>query len=80
MIDKPVRCRVIDHDHYRRAVAVCSASTVELNRRMVEDGWATAYERLPSIYSAAKTERAPRGAASAGLFRSATTVARPGQQ
>ena len=47
-----MRCRVIDHDRYRRAVAICSAGTVELNRRMVEDGWATAYERLPSIYSA----------------------------
>jgi endonuclease YncB( thermonuclease family) len=69
MIDKPVRCRVIDHDHYRRAVAVCSAGTVELNRRMVEDGWATAYERLPSIYSAAEDRaRATRRGLWQGFF------------
>ena len=49
--------RVVDHDRYRRAVAVCSAGAVELNRRMVEDGWAIAYERFPSIYSASE-ERA----------------------
>jgi endonuclease YncB( thermonuclease family) len=51
MADKSVSCRVIDRDRYRRVVAVCSAGSMELNRRMVEDGWATAYERLPSIYS-----------------------------
>jgi endonuclease YncB( thermonuclease family) len=54
MTDRPVRCRVIDHDRYRRAVAICSAGEVELNQRMVEDGWATAYERLPSLYSASE--------------------------
>jgi endonuclease YncB( thermonuclease family) len=57
MADKPVTCRVIDHDRYRRTVAVCVAGTVELNQRMVEDGWAIAYERLPSVYSASE-ERA----------------------
>ena len=53
----PVTCRVMDQDRYRRSVAVCMAGAVELNRRMVEDGWATAYERLPSVYSASE-ERA----------------------
>jgi endonuclease YncB( thermonuclease family) len=57
MTDKTVRCRVVDHDLYHRAVAVCSAGSVELNQRMVEDGWAVAYERFPSIYSAGE-ERA----------------------
>ena len=57
MADTPVTCRVIDHDRYRRTVAVCTAGAVELNRRMVEDGWAIAYERLPSVYSASE-ERA----------------------
>jgi endonuclease YncB( thermonuclease family) len=54
MADKPVTCRVLDHDRFGRAVAVCTAGGMELNRRMVEDGWATAYERFPSVYSSSE--------------------------
>jgi endonuclease YncB( thermonuclease family) len=74
MAGQPVRCRIIDHDRFRRAVAVCSAGTLELNRQMVEDGWAVAYERLPSIYAAAE-ERAH--ARRRGLWQG--TFARPRQ-
>ena len=69
MAGKPVHCRIFDQDRYRRAVAVCSAGTVELNRQMVEDGWATAYERLPSIYAASEDRaRAERRGLWQGYF------------
>lgn len=36
-------CQGRGHDRYQRVVARCSAGEVELNRRMVELGWAVAY-------------------------------------
>jgi len=39
----PVSCRAVDQDRYGRVVAVCAARGVELNRWLVEQGWALAY-------------------------------------
>ncbi len=39
----PVKCRQIDLDRYGRDIAVCTAGKTELNRAMVESGWAVAY-------------------------------------
>jgi len=39
----PVSCRAVDRDRYGRVLAVCSVRGVELNRWLVEQGWALAY-------------------------------------
>jgi endonuclease YncB( thermonuclease family) len=38
-----VECAGWERDRYRRLLAVCRAGGVELNRRLVEEGWAVAY-------------------------------------
>jgi endonuclease YncB( thermonuclease family) len=40
---KDVTCRTNDVDRYQRSISVCSAGGIELNRRMVADGWAISY-------------------------------------
>jgi len=58
-----VTCRVIDTDRYGRTIGVCSAGGIELNRAMVEAGWAMAYTRHSLGYAGAEREakRARRG-------------------
>ncbi len=54
---REVICRVEVRDSYGRLLAVCEAGGVELNRRMVEDGWAVAhgrYEREEQVAAAAR--------------------------
>lgn len=55
-----VTCRVIDTDRYGRTVGVCSTGGTELNRAMVEAGWAMAYTRHSLGYAGA--ERAAKQA------------------
>jgi endonuclease YncB( thermonuclease family) len=38
-----VSCDVLGHDRWGRALAVCFANTVEVNREMVRSGWALAW-------------------------------------
>jgi endonuclease YncB( thermonuclease family) len=38
-----VECAGWERDRYRRLLAVCKSGNVELNRRLVEEGWAVAY-------------------------------------
>lgn len=52
----PVTCRVIDTDRYDRTVGVCTAGGKELNRAMVEAGWAMAYTRHSLGYANAERE------------------------
>ena len=58
-----VRCEVIDTDRYNRTIGVCSVNDIELNRSMVEAGWALAYTRhsLSYVRAEGKAERARRG-------------------
>ena len=37
-------CQTMDRDRYRRAVSVCRAGLLEVNREMVRLGWAIAYQ------------------------------------
>lgn len=39
----PVSCQGHEHDRYGRLLGDCTAGTVQLNRRLVVDGWAVAY-------------------------------------
>jgi endonuclease YncB( thermonuclease family) len=52
-----VVCRVEERDRHGRLLAVCEAGGVELNRRMVEEGWAVAYGRYEREEKAAASAR-----------------------
>lgn len=51
---RPVRCEKVIIDKYRRQVSVCWLGEVNLNRWMVENGWAVAYTRYTRDYAAAE--------------------------
>ena len=51
----PVLCQGRGNDTYGRTVAVCSVAGIELNRAMVEAGWATAFRRYSEDYLAEET-------------------------
>lgn len=62
-----IDCRGRERDRYGRLVAVCFKGAEDLNRWMVEQGWAVAYRRYSVDYVAA--EEAAR-AARRGLWSS----------
>lgn len=47
---KSVRCLEETKDKYGRTVAVCFAGDLDLNGRMVEEGWAMAYRQYSTAY------------------------------
>ena len=47
---RTVFCEQRDTDRYGRAIAVCSAEDEDLNRWMVEQGWAIAYRKYSTDY------------------------------
>ena len=51
-----VECRGQDKDQYGRIVAVCSIGYDELNRIMVEQGWAVAYRQFGDNYVPAELQ------------------------
>ena len=59
----PVECRGQSMDTYGRTVAVCMVAGIELNRAMVEAGWATAFRKYSSDYvvDEARAKSAGRG-------------------
>lgn len=60
----PVACAPKDTDRYGRVVAVCAVRGVELNRWLVEEGWALAYLQYGgTVYLEAqrKAEKTKRG-------------------
>lgn len=63
----PIECRGRDIDTYGRTLAVCSVSGIEINRAMVEAGWATAFRKYSQDYVVEET-RAP--AAHRGIWTS----------
>ena len=62
----PVSCVERDRDRYKRVVAVCHSSNVDLNGWMVSQGWAVAYRRYSKDY--VEPERAA-AAKSVGVWR-----------
>jgi len=43
ILNQVVQCNILETDKYKRAVAVCFANDLNLNRYMVKNGWAIAY-------------------------------------
>ena len=60
---KPLDCRIEDTDRYGRLVAECRAGSVNINREMVQGGWAIAYRRHGTAYADAESaaRQAKRG-------------------
>ena len=58
-----VECRGRGIDSYGRTVAVCTVAGIELNRAMVEAGWATAFRKYAQDYvvAEARAKAARRG-------------------
>ena len=46
----PLVCDVLGHDRYRRIIARCFLGATDINRWMVENGWAVAYRRFAPDY------------------------------
>jgi endonuclease YncB( thermonuclease family) len=55
--DKSVACEGWERDKYGRLLAVCSAGGVELNRALVEAGWAVAYGGYGDAEASARAGR-----------------------
>jgi endonuclease YncB( thermonuclease family) len=51
----PVACRGSDIDAYGRTLAICSVAGIEINRAMVEAGWATAFRKYSQDYVVEET-------------------------
>lgn len=51
----PVECRGRDIDAYGRTLAVCTVAGIEINRAMVEAGWATAFRKYSQDYEVEET-------------------------
>jgi endonuclease YncB( thermonuclease family) len=58
--DRTVECRVRGQDRWGRSLAVCDADEAELNRTMVQQGWALARTELPALAVAEAEARAAR--------------------
>ena len=41
--ENEVQCEIVDIDRYKRFVAKCFINKINLNRYMVQNGWALAY-------------------------------------
>lgn len=70
LIDRrPVRCEGDERDRYGRLIAVCYLGNLDLNRWMVENGWAVAFRRYSLDYVEAENEAtaAYRGIWSSGF-------------
>lgn len=51
---EPVQCRRVATDSYGRAVSTCTSGYGDLNRTMVEQGWAVAYLEFSTDYVGAE--------------------------
>jgi endonuclease YncB( thermonuclease family) len=51
----PIECRGRGIDTYSRTLAVCSVAGIEINRAMVEAGWATAFRKYSQDYVVEET-------------------------
>ena len=51
----PIECSGRDIDTYGRTLAVCAVAGIEINRAMVEAGWATAFRKYSQDYVVEET-------------------------
>lgn len=56
LIHQDLHCDTLARDKYKREVAVCKSKGVNINKKMVEIGWAVAYKRYTNAYDKAEQE------------------------
>lgn len=56
LIHKDLHCKMLVRDKYKREVAVCESNGININKKMVEIGWAVAYKRYTDAYDKAEQE------------------------
>ncbi len=63
LVKDDLECKTLTTDRYHREVAVCYSGGKNVNRQMVLQGWAVAYDRYTHAYDKAqnKAKRAKRG-------------------
>lgn len=63
LINDTLDCREVARDRYHRSVSICTVDGADINRQMVELGWAVAYDRYTKDYVAAEKQarKARRG-------------------
>ena len=47
---RPVQCRLVGYDAYHRSLGFCSVGDVDINGRMVTEGWALAFVKYSTQY------------------------------
>lgn len=69
MVGSDFECKTITTDRYHRDVADCYSDGENINRKMVAEGWAVAYDRYTGVYKLAEeSARAGRRGIWAGRF------------
>jgi len=63
LVKEDLDCKTVAVDRYKRDVAVCYSAGRNINRRMVAQGWAVAYDRYTHQYDKAqkKAKRLKKG-------------------
>lgn len=51
-----IKCKFVVKDKYKRYVSVCYSRGININKRMVEEGWAVAYTRYTQEYNKAEKQ------------------------
>jgi endonuclease YncB( thermonuclease family) len=47
-----IQCEIAGRDRYARALGICTAGAIEINKSMVREGWALAFTKYSDRYSA----------------------------
>lgn len=51
LVGPDLKCKMIVKDKYKREVSTCESRGININKKMVEIGWAVAYTRYTKEYS-----------------------------
>ncbi len=50
LVNEDLYCKKVSEDYYKRTVAICYSAEKDINREMVRQGWAVAYDQYSDIY------------------------------
>lgn len=56
LVHDDIKCKTVTKDKYKRFVSVCYSQGVNINQKMVEEGWAVAYKRYTDAYNRAEMQ------------------------
>lgn len=54
LVGPDLKCKMIAKDKYKREISSCESRGININKKMVEIGWAVAYTRYTKEYTAAE--------------------------